>query len=83
MHHANYKKQEGSYFDTLLNYSISYNTVDSSFRPSNGIVSTFSQELPVLSDGYNIVNGYQVTGYKEVANDQYYLLEFIQEQLIL
>ena len=66
---SNYKKQEGSYFDTLLNYSISYNTLDSSFRPSNGIVSTFSQELPVLSDGYNIVNGYQVTGYKEVAND--------------
>ena len=66
---ANYKKQEGSYFDTLLNYSLSYNTLDSSYRPSSGIVSTFVQELPIVSDGYNIINGYQVTGYKEVTND--------------
>mgnify|MGYP006077473511 FL=1 len=66
---ANYKKQEGSYFDALLNYSISYNTLNSSFRPSSGLVSIFSQELPILSDGYNLVNGYQITGYKEVADD--------------
>ncbi len=65
----NYKKQEGSYFDTLLNYSLSYNTLDSSYRPTSGVVSTFSQELPIVSDGYNIINGYQVTGYKEVVND--------------
>ena len=66
---ANYKKQEGSYFDALLNYSISYNTLNSSFRPSSGLVSIFSQELPILSDGYDLVNGYQITGYKEVADD--------------
>ena len=66
---ANYKKQDGSYFDALLNYSISYNTLNSSFRPSNGLVSTFSQELPILSDGYNLINGYQITGYREVIND--------------
>jgi outer membrane protein insertion porin family len=66
---AEYKKQEGSYFDALLNYSISYNTLDSSFRPSSGLVSTFSQELPILSDSYNIINGYEITGYKEVLND--------------
>tara|TARA_B110000971_G_scaffold215761_1_gene249767 strand:- start:1214 stop:3457 length:2244 start_codon:yes stop_codon:yes gene_type:complete len=66
---ANYKKQEGSYFDASLNYSISYNTLNSSFRPSSGLVSIFSQELPILSEGYDLVNGYQITGYKEVVDD--------------
>ena len=66
---ANYKKQEGSYFDALLNYSISYNTLNSSFRPSDGSISTFSQELPVLSDGYTIINGYQFTSFNEVVDD--------------
>ena len=66
---ANYKKQEGSYYDALLNYSISYNKLNSSFRPSSGFISTFVQELPILSDSYSIINGYQITGYKEVVND--------------
>ena len=66
---VNYRKQEGSYFDALLDYSISYNTLNSSFRPSDGSISTFSQELPVLSDGYTIINGYQFTSFNEVADD--------------
>ena len=66
---VNYKKQEGSYFDALLDYSISYNKLNSSFRPSNGFISTFVQELPILSDSPSIINGYQITGYKEVTND--------------
>jgi len=66
---ANYKKQEGSYYDALLNYSISYNKLNSSFRPSNGFISTFIQELPILSDSSSIINGYQIAGYKEVIND--------------
>ena len=66
---ANYKKQEGSYFDSVLNYYISYSTLNSSFRPSSGLVSTFFQEIPIISDGANIVNGYQFTSYKEVVND--------------
>jgi len=66
---ANYKKQEGSYFDTLFSYSLSYQNVDSVSRPTNGIVHTILQELPIVSDGYAVINGYQVTGYKEVMDD--------------
>ena len=66
---ANFKKQQGTYFDALLDYSISYNTLNSSYRPTDGIVSTFSQELPILSDGYNIINGYQITNFKEMKNE--------------
>ena len=65
---ANYKKQEGTYFDALLNYSLSYDTLNSSYEPSEGFVSTFTQELPLVSEGSAIVNGYQITGFKEVMD---------------
>ena len=66
---ANYKKQEGTYFDSLLNYSMSYDNRNSSFKPSSGLLSTFVQEIPLISDGAAIINGYQVTGYKEIMDD--------------
>ena len=78
---ANYKKQEGSYLDALLNYSISYNTLNSSFRPSNGLVSTFSQELPIMSDGYNIINGYQITKFNELANESVLSIGFFMRAI--
>jgi len=66
---ANYKKQEGTYFDSLLNYSMSYDNRNSSFKPSSGLLSTFVQEIPLISSGAAIINGYQVTGYKEIMDD--------------
>jgi len=67
---ANYKKQEGSYFDTVLSYSLTYNTLNSSYRPTDGYISGIIQEIPLISDGYAIVNGYQATKYKEVMDDE-------------
>ena len=66
---ANYKKQEGSYFDTLLNYSLTYDKRNSSYRPSDGIISTFLQEIPIISDGAAIINGYQITSYTEILDE--------------
>ena len=66
---ANYKKQEGSYFESLFNHSLTYDKRDSRFRPKNGFVSTFSQEIPLVSNEYSIINGYQITGYKELFNE--------------
>ncbi len=65
----NYKKQEGSYFDTLFNYSLTYDKRNSPYRPTKGVISTFVQEIPLVSDGYAILNGYQVKGYNEIFND--------------
>ena len=66
---ANYKKQEGSYFDMLLNYSLSYSDLNSNYRPTNGYISTLVQELPLISDGSAILNGYQLTNYRELFNE--------------
>ena len=65
---ASYKKQEGSYFDTLFNYSLSYDKRDSVYRPKNGYISTIVQELPLISSNYSIINGYQITSYKEIVD---------------
>ncbi len=64
-----YKKQEGSYFDTLLNYAITYENLDSSYKPTDGIRSTFVQELPIISEGSAIINGYQITRYNQIMDE--------------
>ncbi len=64
-----YKKQEGSYFDALLNYRLSYDKTNSPFQPTEGFYSTFFQELPIASDQLTIINGYQITFYNELADD--------------
>ncbi len=65
----NYKKQEGSYFDMLFNYSLSYSDLNSRYRPTKGYVSTIVQELPVVSNGHAMVNGYQITNYTELFDE--------------
>jgi outer membrane protein insertion porin family len=65
----NYKKQEGTYFDTLFNYSLTYDKRNSPYRPTKGAISTLVQEIPLVSDGYSILNGYQIKGYNEIMDD--------------
>ena len=66
---AAYKKQEGSYFDTTFDYSLTYDRRNSPYQPSSGFFSSWYQQLPIISENETIVNGYSITGYKEVADD--------------
>ena len=66
---ANYKKQEGSYFDALFNYNLTNDKRNSPYRPDSGHVSTWSQELPIVSDGMAVLNGYTFTHYQEFLDD--------------
>ena len=66
---THYKKQEGTYFDVVLNYYMTFDTLDSEYNPTSGIMSTIIQEIPIVSDGAAIINGYQLTSYKEVVDD--------------
>ena len=66
---AAYKKQEGSYFDTTFDYALTYDKRNSAFQPSSGFYSSWYQQLPIISDNETIINGYTITGYKEVADD--------------
>ena len=66
---AAYKKQEGSYFDTTFDYALSYDKRNSAYQPSSGFYSSWFQQLPIVSENQTIINGYRITGYKEVADD--------------
>ena len=64
-----YKKQEGSYFDTTFDYSLAYDKRNSAYQPSSGFYSSWFQQLPIISENQTIINGYRITGYKELIDD--------------
>ena len=66
---AAYKKQEGSYFDTTFDYGLTLDKRNSAYQPSSGFYSSWFQQLPIISENQTIVNGYTITGYREITDD--------------
>jgi outer membrane protein insertion porin family len=66
---AAYKKQEGSYFDTLFNYGITLDKRNMKFQPTEGYISRWSQNLPLISNNQSITNTYSITGYNELIDN--------------
>ena len=64
---ASLKKQEGNYFDSYFNYSLDYDLTNKRFRPDEGFRNIFQQELPVMSDNYEIVNSFESTRYQKIS----------------
>jgi outer membrane protein insertion porin family len=64
-----YKKQEGSYFDTTFAYGLSLDKRNQKFQPSDGFISNWYQELPLLSNTSSVVNSYSFTAYGEPIDD--------------
>ena len=62
------KKQEGSYKDLYFNYSINQDLRDKKFRTEDGYTTTFSQELPIVSDNAEFANAFQATKYKKLSS---------------
>ena len=60
------KKQEGSYFENLITYSLSYNKLNQNFQPSDGFLNRFSQTLPIISDDVSIENSFTSDIYHSV-----------------
>ena len=62
----NYKKQEGSYFDTNFNYGLTYDKRNSPYQPSKGFFNSWSQTIPIVSDTYSLVNSFSTKRYLEI-----------------
>ncbi len=62
---ASIKKQEGSYFDTFFNQTISYDKRNQKFKPSDGYISRFTQNIPLISDSYTLTNAYDYKIYNQ------------------
>ena len=64
-----YKKQAGDFLDTYFIYSLDYDKRNQKYRPSNGYRTIFLQELPIISDGFEIINSLETTKYYELPSD--------------
>jgi len=61
------KKQTGDYFDTSFNYTLDYDLRNKRYRPDDGFRNVFYQELPVISNNYEIVNSFETTHFKKIS----------------
>ncbi len=65
----NLRKQEGTYFDTDLDYTIDFDKRNQKFKTSDGYRSRFTQSLPVISETSSVLNGYELNLYEEFLDD--------------
>ncbi|WP_415295908.1 outer membrane protein assembly factor BamA [Candidatus Pelagibacter sp. Uisw_113] len=70
------KKQADDYYDVNLDYAVMYDQRNSTFKPSNGYLSIFRQQLPLLSNSYSLVNSYEISKYKEITDNMIGLIRF-------
>jgi len=63
------EKQKGSYFDSDFDYLIDYDLRNQKFQTSDGFRSRFSQSIPVVSDSYGLINGYEFNFYEELMDE--------------
>jgi len=70
------KKQEGDYFDLILDYSLSLNKLNQNFNPSDGYRFVFSQELPIYTEDFTLVNRVNYSQYLEFENTAVFSFSF-------
>ena len=60
------KKQEGSYSDLYFNYGLKYDLRNSSYKASSGYITNFYQSLPIISDGSELTNVFEINKYQKL-----------------
>ena len=63
------RSQAGEYTDIYFSYGLNYDLRNSRFRPSSGNRTSFYQELPLLSDGNEIVNSLKFDQFKKISKN--------------
>ncbi len=62
---ATMKKQDGSYFDTFFNHKFIYDKRNQKYKTSDGYISRFTQNVPLISDTYTLTNKYDYKIYNK------------------
>jgi len=73
---ASIKKQEGSYFDTFFNQSFSYDKRNQKFKTSDGFISRFTQNIPLISKSYTLTNAYDYKIYNQWLDENVFSFGF-------
>ena len=62
------RKQDGSFFETKLSYSLNYDLRDRKYQTTDGTRSIFAQGIPLISDDYAFMNSYEFTKWHQLDN---------------
>jgi outer membrane protein insertion porin family len=73
---ASMKKQEGSYFDTFFNHTLSYDKRNQRYKTSDGFISRFTQNIPLISESYTLTNSYDYKVYNEWLDENIFSIGF-------
>ena len=66
---ATLQKQTGNYLDADLDYTIDYDKRNQKYQTTDGYRSKFSQSIPLMSDTYALMNGYEFNYYNELLDE--------------
>ena len=73
---ASIKKQEGSYFDTFFNQTFRYDKRNQKFKTSDGYISRFTQNIPLISESYTLTNAYDYKIYNQWLDENVFSFGF-------
>ena len=63
---ARQKKQEGDYIDSFLQFGATLDKRNQKFQTSDGFFSSYSVDLPIISDTYTLTNSYRYKYFTEL-----------------
>ena len=66
---ATLKKQSGSYFDTFFDYTFALDMRDQRYKPTDGYISRFTQNVPLIDTNDTLTNTYDVRFYDQWLNE--------------
>ncbi len=71
------QKQEGSYVDVYGNYSLTYDKRNQRYEPSDGFISSFTQNIPLtINETQTIINGYEISNYHQYLENKVLKISF-------
>jgi len=74
---ARQKAQEGDYFDIFMKLDVDYDKRNQKFQTTEGFRSTYSIDLPVVSNNYTLTNTYNYKYYTELYEDNVSSISFL------
>ncbi len=71
------KKQDGNYFDSLINFDFFYDKRNQRYQTTSGFFSKYSVDVPIISDTNTLTNTYNYKLFKELYENNVSTFSFL------
>ena len=71
------KKQDGNYFDSLINFDFFYDKRNQKYQTTSGFFSNYSVKMPIISDTNTFTNTYNYKIFKELYENNVSTFSFL------